>query len=109
MRTLTNEQIESIKENYTADVAEAMLNPENADKVLAYVERAAMLGVVISYNQAFWANKGVAVYVKDNHLRIFSDSTLSGLTPLVAAYAEGDWQEWLKDAKPVVRVKGWNI
>lgn len=107
MRTLNDEQIKSIRENYTADAAEAMLNHENADKVLAYVERAARLGVVISYSQAFWANKGVAVYVKDNHLRIFSDSTLSGLTPLAAEYAEGDWQEWLKDAKPLVRVKGW--
>lgn len=107
MRTLTKEQIESINKEYTADAAEAMLNLENADKVLSYVERAAEQGVVLTYNQAFWANKGVAVYVKDNHLCIFSDSTLSGLTPLSAAYAEGDWQDWLKDAKPVIRVKGW--
>lgn len=107
MRTLNDEQIKIIKENYTADAAGAMLNPENADKVLEYVERAAEQGVVISYNQAFWANKGVAVYVSDNRLRIFSDSTLAGLTPLVAAYAEGDWQEWLKGADLVVRVEGW--
>lgn len=107
MRTLSKEQIESIKGNYTADAVEAMLNPENVDKVLAYIERAAEQGVVITYNQAFWANKGVAVYVKDNHLRIFADSTLAGLTPLVAAYAEGDWQKWLKGAEMVVRVEGW--
>ncbi len=107
MRTLNDEQINRIRENYTADVAEAMLNPENVGKVLAYVERAAEQGVVITYSQAFWANKGVAVYVNDNHLRIFADSSLSGLTPLVAAYAEGDWRKWLKDAKLVVSVDGW--
>ena len=107
MKTLTEEQIKNIKENYSADAAEAMLNPDNADKVLEYVERAAEQGVVITYNQAFWANKGVAVYVRDNRLRMFADSTLAGLTPLVAAYAEGDWQEWLKGADLVVRVEGW--
>ena len=58
MRTLNDEQIKSIRENYAADAAEAMLNPENADQVLAYVERAAEQGVVITYAQAFWANKG---------------------------------------------------
>lgn len=107
MRTLTKEQIDCIRENYTADAVEAMLNPENVDKVLDYVERAAECGVAITYNQAFWGNKAVEVYVLDNHLRVFMDSSIGGLQPLSEADAKGDWGEWLKRAYRMVRVEGW--
>lgn len=108
MRILTTEQIDYIKSNYTADAAEAMLNPESADKVLAYVERAAEQGVVITYAQAFWANKGTEVYFRDNQLRVFADSSVGGLQPLNEASAKGDWREWLKRAWRAVRVEGWS-
>lgn len=107
MRTLTAEQVNFIHENYLPDAAEGMLNPENADKVLAFIERASEGGITLTYPQAFWANKGVAIYEKDGEKRMFSDSTLAGLAPLTAEDSDGDWQEWLEHAKLVKRVEGW--
>ena len=103
MKTFTKEEIEKLNQKYDVRWVEAMIAKQ--DEILDFIERNESV-YHFDIPQVFFSPNGFSVFEKDGERRIFCNpNALFDLQPLDAAFAEGDWREWLKGSTKTLEIK----
>lgn len=102
MKKVPEKVIQELKKNYNAKWIKAMLLPENSNRVLRFIEQHKD-ELQLDYQTVFFNVNGFALFSNGNEQRLFSLPTdlFPKLLPVNKKDAQGDWQEWLKNAKKI--------
>ena len=107
-KRLSSETISRLSSKYEKNFFDAMTEKETVARVLSFAKRAKEQGIELTYEEAYFAPRGLRVVAKGEETRIFIiKSGKVNIVPLRSGDAEGDWQSWLKGAEAVNEIEGW--
>lgn len=108
IKRLSSETISRLSSKYEKNFFDAMTEKDAVARVLSFIERAKEQGIELSYEEAYFAPRGLRVVAKGEETRIFVvKGGQVNIVPLRSEDAAGDWQNWLKGAEAVNEIEGW--